>query len=143
MDETKYGKYIITEMKRNLKLPPYSKQPEDPPGGRANRMLYLDDEVFKGAFYVSCSWFWKGNDWVAAEAHTHDFDECIAFFGTDPQNPRDLCGEIELWLDDEKHLLTRTCLVYVPKGLKHCPLIVRRVDRPIFHFTTGPNKLYR
>ena len=143
MVQTKYGKYIITEMKRNLKLPSYSTQPEESPAGRASRVLYLDEEVLPGSFYVSCSWVWRGSDWVGVKAHTHDFDEVIAFFGTDPQNPRDLCGEVELWLDDEKHLLTKTCLVYVPKGLKHCPLIVRRVDRPIFHFTTGPNKLYR
>jgi hypothetical protein len=26
--------------------------------------------------------------------------------------------------------------------MKHCPLIIRRVDRPIFHFTTGPGGKY-
>jgi hypothetical protein len=27
-------------------------------------------------------------------------------------------------------------MIFVPAGMKHCPLIIRRVDRPIFHFTT-------
>lgn len=142
MAETKYGKYIITEMKRNLKLPAYSRQPIESPDHTATRVLYLDDEVVRGAFYVSCSWFWKGSERVIVEAHTHEFDEVLSFFGTNPEDPRDLCGEVEVWLGDEKHLLTRTCLVYVPKGLKHCPLIIRRADRPIFHFTTGPSSLY-
>ena len=143
MAETKYGKYIVTEMKPDLKLPSFSVQPEESPAGRATRVLYLDNEVIKGAFYVSCSWFWRGNDWVGAEAHTHDFDEVITFFGTNPEDPWDLCGEIELWLGDERHMLTKTCMVFVPKGLKHCPLIIRRADRPIFHFTAGPSNLYR
>jgi hypothetical protein len=30
----------------------------------------------------------------------------------------------------------------VPTGMKHCPLVFKRVDRPIFHFTTGPSGLY-
>ena len=70
-------------------------------------------------------------------------DEVVAFFGTNPEDPWDLCGEVELWLGDEKHIITKSSLVFIPKGLKHCPLIARRVDRPIFHFTTGPAHLYR
>jgi hypothetical protein len=27
-------------------------------------------------------------------------------------------------------------MIFVPAGMKHCPLTVTRVDRPIFHFTT-------
>jgi hypothetical protein len=46
-------------------------------------------------------------------------------------------------MGEEKHILTKSCLVFVPKGLKHCPFIVRRVDRPIFHFTSGPTGIYR
>jgi hypothetical protein len=46
-----------------------------------------------------------------------------------------LGGEVEFWLEDEKYLLTKSCLIFAPKGLKHCPLRVIRVDRPIFHFT--------
>ena len=57
-------------------------------------------------------------------------------------DPYDLGGEIELWLEDEKHTLTRTCIVFVPKGMMHCPLTVRRIDRPIFEFTTGPGTMY-
>jgi hypothetical protein len=77
-----------------------------------------------------------------AEAHTHPFDEVIAFVGTNPDDPQDLGGEIELWLEDEPYILAKSCLVFIPKGLKHCPLIVRRVDRPIFHFITGPEGTY-
>jgi hypothetical protein len=143
MAESKYAKYIITETKPNLKPPKYRVDLEDELPSMLTRLAYLDDDVIKGAFYLECVWFWKGFDAVKVEAHTHDFDEVIAFFGTNPEDPHDLGGEIELWLGDEKHLLTKSCIVFVPKGLKHCPLIIRKVDRPISHFTTGPKGIYR
>ncbi len=131
MSETKYGKYIITRPR-----------PFEFPTDRAARLFYLDDEVIKGAFYVECTWCLKGSDESAAQAHTHDFDEVIGFFGTNPEDPHNLYGEIEFWLGDEKHILTKSCLIFVPEGLKHCPLIIRRVDRPIFHFSAGTRGTY-
>ena len=74
--------------------------------------------------------------------HTHDSDEIIGFFGNSSEDPYDLGGEIEIWLEDEKHIITKSALVFVPAGMKHCPLILRRVDRPIFHFTTVPGGRY-
>lgn len=144
MAASKYGKYFISGPAVKPKLPSYRKLQPDP--SLRTLISYLDDSVIKGAFYVESVWYWPGkrpNDGdLRAEAHTHDFDEVIAFFGTNPQDPHDLCGEIELWMEDEKHIITRSGMVYVPRGLKHCPLILRRVDRPIFHFTTGPGGEY-
>ena len=39
-------------------------------------------------------------------------------------------------------ILTRSFLAYIPAGMSHCPLIVRRVERPIFHFTVGLGEDY-
>jgi hypothetical protein len=66
----------------------------------------------------------------------HDTDEIIGFFGSDPENPHDLNGEVEIWLEDEKHVIDRTTMIFVPAGMVHCPLVINRVDKPIFHFTT-------
>ena len=143
MAEAKYGKYIITGTKSDLKLPSYRRDAAEITAGEHTRLIYLDGDVIKGAFYVECVWYWKGSEQSIVGAHTHDFDEVIAFFGTNEEAPQDLCGEVELWLEDEKHMLTKSCLVFVPKGMRHCPLIIRRVDRPIFHFTTGPGGRYK
>jgi mannose-6-phosphate isomerase-like protein (cupin superfamily) len=140
MAETKYGKYIITEPKSNIATTDWGK--EETASERMNRIFYLDDEVIKGAFYVECAWFVRASHEPAPEPHTHDFDEVLAFLGTNPDKPYDLGGEIEVWLDDEKHVLTKSCLVFIPKGLRHCPLVFRRVDRPIFHFATGSGGMY-
>ena len=84
---------------------------------------------------MNTAWYLKASTTTESEAHTHDSDEIIGFFGNNPEDPYDLGGEIEFWLEDEKHIITRSCLLFVPAGMKHCPLILRRVDRPIFHFT--------
>lgn len=62
--------------------------------------------------------------------------------GTDPEHPYDLDGEIEIWLDDEKYVINKSCLVFVPKGLMHCPLKITRMDRPFLHFVATSSKLY-
>ncbi len=142
MVETKYGKYILTKPKSDLTLPAFRRERGDIATGLKTPLIYLDDDVLKGAFYVECVWFWKGSDKSEVDAHTHSFDEVITFFGTNPEDPEDLCGEVEIWLEDEKHILTKSCLIFVPKGMKHCPLVIRRVDRPIFHFTAGPAAKY-
>jgi hypothetical protein len=138
MSKTKYGKYIITAPKANFWDEEGTKK--DGPDV-ITPVTYLDDKVLEGAFYVECNWFWKANKF-SPPTHTHDFDEVLAFLGTNPEDPHDLCGEVELWLDGEKHILTKSCLVFIPRGLKHCPMLVRRADRPIFHFSTGTSGKY-
>ena len=153
MAESRYGKYIIYEPKRNVKLPEFRGDSGKPPPdieSKTTHMMYIDSEVVDGAFYSECAWFWPGSGTdqnpeakpPPGGAHTHPFDEIVGFFGTNPDDPHDLCGEIEMWLEDEKFLLTRSFLIYVPAGMKHCPLVIRKVDRPIFHFTAGPGKMY-
>ena len=104
--------------------------------------MHMGDDIIKGAQWVNCVWFWEGFAEPLVEAHTHDYDEVLSFFGTNPEDPHDLCGEIEFWMEDEKHTLTKSSMIFVPKGLRHSPLIIRRVDRPIFHFSTGKTIAY-
>jgi len=66
----------------------------------------------------------------------------ITFVGSNVEDLYNLCGEIEMWLGDELQLLTRSSLLFIPRGMKHCPLIIKRVDRPIFHTAMGTGGLY-
>ena len=86
----------------------------------------------------------KKSSGVWVNPHTHDRDEIIGFIGTSVANPRSLDGEIEFWLEDEKHTITQTCLVFVPKGMKHSPLVIKSVSTPIVHFSvlTGGQYLW-
>lgn len=129
MTGRKYEKYIQTD----LVLPTHTKELDEQYryNERATRILWLEDEIIKGAFSVICSWYWKATEEEGSPSHTHDFDEVVGFLGSDPQNPHELGGEVEFWLEDEKYILTKSCLIYAPAGLRHCPLRVMRVDRPI------------
>jgi len=131
MAESKYGKYIVTE----LKMPESKQKIAEEYSKYATRILWMDDNVVEGAFHMNTSWFLKAAAATENKPHTHDFDEILGFYGNNAQDPYDLGGEIEIWLEDEKHILTRSCLIFLPAGMKHCPLIIRRVDRPIFHFS--------
>jgi len=132
MTELKYSKYIVSE----LKMPEEKQKIAAEYNKFATRILWLDDKVVEGAFHMNTAWYLKAADTLEKVPHAHSTDEIIGFFGNNPEDPYDLGGEIEIWLEDEKYILTRTSLIFVPAGMKHCPLILRRVDRPIFHFTT-------
>jgi hypothetical protein len=155
MAESKYGKYICTELKKNIKLPGFRSGEilgQAPPGQRRfmNHVIWMDDEVIPGAFYSECVWFLpdqvpspeRMNKGGGPQPHTHPFSEIITFFGTNFDDPHDLCGEVELWLEDEQHILTKSFLAYIPAGMKHCPLKILRIDKPMFHFTIGPGRSY-
>lgn len=133
----KYDKYFMTD----AKLPAGKQKTADENAGVYKHVAWLDSNKIKGAFYTEIVWYYKPRK-NFVPAHTHDFDEIIAFFGSDPNNPRDLGGEVELWMGGEKHIITKSCLVFVPKDVEHCPLSINRVDRPIFHFTAGTGGKY-
>jgi hypothetical protein len=84
-------------------------------------MFGLDGSVLEGAFIVSAMIFTEkhGDDPLLSElAHEHDFDEAWIFMGTDMNNPKDLGGEIDFWLEDEHYVINKSCMIYVPKSMK-------------------------
>jgi hypothetical protein len=138
MSESKYGKYIITD----LIVPEEKKKIEADYARYAKRILWMDKNVVDGAFHMNTAWYMNAATTLEDKPHAHDADEIIGFFGSDPDNPSELYGEIEMWMEDEKHVIRKSALLFVPAGMKHCPLILKRVDRPIFHFTVVPGGLY-
>jgi hypothetical protein len=138
MAETKYGKYIITELKPGLDIPEFRSESAD----RMTHVRWLGDDVIKGSPHMECVWIWKQADSPGPAPHTHDFDEILGFFGTNPEDVHDLGGEMEIWLEDEKHVINKSCIIFIPKGMKHCPLRTTRLDRPIFHFVVGTASKY-
>jgi mannose-6-phosphate isomerase-like protein (cupin superfamily) len=159
MSESKYGKYIVTEMKKDFILPwgpPGVVSEEYVPGQNRplEHVLWLDGEMAPGCFYSECVWLFPFGE-ISPEdvermrkegrgpkAHTHAFDELFTFFGTNFDDPQDLGGEFEFWLEDQPFVFDKSCIVYIPAGMKHSPLYTRRMDRPIFHFSLGSSEKY-
>jgi hypothetical protein len=151
MSAKKYEKYIVTEdMRMNFSLPPgviKRNQAQRAAGDFLDsfHMLGLNDKIAQGALYFDAVWMTglHGTHGYQVEIqHSHDFDEILGFFGSNRDNYRDLGGEIELWLEDEQYFITKSCLVFAPKGMNHLPLYFRRVDSPILFFTAGNGTSY-
>ena len=53
MKESKYGKYIVTE----LKTPNFSTEFVEAYAKFATRILWMDNSVVEGAFQMNCSWY--------------------------------------------------------------------------------------
>jgi hypothetical protein len=169
---SKYGKYITTELKRNVVMPGY-KGKQIIRQGYADgfrlpleHILWMDTEVLPGAFYGEYTWQWPltmkdqnpnfmrpNAELVTPELvkngkvrnimpHAHPFVEIFSYFGTNFDDPSDLGGEIEFWLENEKLVLKKSFIVYIPANMEHCPLVFRRMDRPMFHMTLGPGDKY-
>ena len=167
MADSKYGKYICTELKSDIALPGYRAGEREMLGqgeveGKRRFMehvFWMDSEVIPGAFYAEAVWFWpqamkdmppmkpltpeeaKKNPVLAP--HAHAFPELLSYFGTNTDDPSDLGGVIEFWLEDEQFIMEKSFVVYIPENVRHCPLKTLRIDRPMFHFTMGPGQMYR
>ena len=142
MNEFHHGKYIITEPKKDLVKPDWGGSLDF---SRTTAMMYLDDSVVKGAFVVECVWFWPTDkeDKASPAPHTHDYDEVLAFVGTNFEDPNDLGGVVELYIDGERNLINKSFLAFIPAGVVHCPLNILKITRPIFHLSTGHGKSYQ
>lgn len=111
----------------------------------SRHLLRLDDNVLRGSLYTDCVWIYekRGEGPLELEiGHDHDFDEVLGLVGTNREAPYDLGGLIEFWIEDEKYMLTRSCLIFIPRGVRHCPLFLHEVRSPIFFFTTGNSIVY-
>jgi hypothetical protein len=150
MAESKYGKYILTEDR----MPPVPDamvraMDEQAKEGRIldrTMLLGMDGSIMPGCpLFVGCEILWglPGGKSVDIEIpHSHDFDEVIGFGGTNRNYPRELGGEIEFLIGGERHTITKTCLIFVPKGVEHCPITLKRIDTPIFMFEATSDPTY-
>jgi quercetin dioxygenase-like cupin family protein len=105
-----------------------TKAPEDDP---IKRVIYMDDRIVPGSFYVEAVWVMGSIPRLHPE-HSHDHDEIVGFVGSNMEHPSDLGGEIDFIVDGEKMTITKTCFIHVPAGVKHGGLCFREIDKPVF-----------
>lgn len=102
----------------------------------SHRILWMDDNVVPGAMQMNTAWYYAvpERDPVFPE-HVHPDDELIGFFGSDPDDPYNLHAEIEIAINGERRLLTKSTLVWIPGNIPHMPMRIIKVDKPVFHFS--------
>jgi hypothetical protein len=119
MAESKYEKYFIKE--------PIIE------GRFAPRLRFFSGNYF-GDINFSIMWNCITEPFLMVEEpHAHDFDQFLHFYGGNSMDITDFGAEIELSLGEEgeKHIINTTTVVHIPKGVIHCPLNFKRVERPI------------
>jgi hypothetical protein len=138
MSEQKFLKYFIFDDKKDLKLPSY-RVPTDP--DLVKRITHVDEDTIEGAtFYNEMMWILPGfgKDYTGDspnffEEHTHDFGVLMSFYVLNYDDIMDLGAEIEFTIDGETHIITESFTAFIPPGVKHGPLTIRNVTRPIAH----------
>jgi len=142
-DQSKYGKNIVDKWKPGMgaKLSPEEAKRQ---AESVEFPIYVDEEVVPGAYYFMAAW-WKKitGKGSPAEEHQHNFDEYLIFLGTGPKGPSDLGGEVEVWIGGEKHIITKSCAIFLPAGTKHAPMYFRKITTPIWYLATGPTETYK
>ncbi len=131
---------------------------------KLEHVLYIDEKIGTGDLYSEVVWLMpddmmdpeyvkKSQEMMARlvkqgktindeempgpKPHSHPFDELFTFFGTDLNDPDNLCGEVDFFLEEECIRITRSCILYIPAGMRHCPVNFNRMDKPFFHFSMG------
>ncbi len=146
MTATKYQDRIITDAR--VENPAMLKQLEELRGkGKSSiqftHLLSVDGDRIKDFFCVDASWLWRGSAQDPVDGpHVHDFAEVMAFVGANREDPHDLGGEVTIWLDDYPQTLKKSCLIFVPAGIKHGPVLFSRVDKPLFCATIAQTSQY-
>jgi hypothetical protein len=69
-------------------------------------------------------------DTIGIKAHIHpDRDQWIFLFGA--KNFVEFDADVEFYLDDEWHKIDYPFYAYIPKGMSHEPLRIKRVGKPL------------
>lgn len=139
MAETKYGKYFLSDDGSPPKENDYISLNSLPPFPEiASPQTYFRGAPALSGATATIGWqvFTAPVCWETIP-HAHKYDEFLIFLGA--QLP-DLCksfdAEIDLWMGKEleKHTITSTTVVFIPKGVLHCPLNFRVIRKPVlFH----------
>jgi hypothetical protein len=69
---------------------------------------------------------------LSTKPHVHNYDEAVFFIGTDPYHLDELGAEVEVAIgeEQEKHVFDRPTVLVAPKGLYHCPIVTRSIEKP-------------
>ncbi len=145
--ERNYAKYISYDVNFNKISPETQKKMDEAKKKRSSTIegtRLLDLDKVEGAPYIDFVWLWKGTEKGPNHPeHSHDWAEIFGFVGTKgQQDPYSLGSEIELYVGGEKNLLTKSCLIYMPPNVKHCPMQFNRIDSPVLVFTIGMTRKY-
>jgi uncharacterized RmlC-like cupin family protein len=139
MADTKYGKYFLSDSGAPPKANDYVSLNSLPPFPEiAGPQTYFRGAPALPGATASIGWqvFIKPYK-LETIPHTHEDDEFLIFLGAElPDLCKSFDAEIDLWMGEEleKHTVTSATVVFIPRGVLHCPLNLRVINKPVlFH----------
>jgi uncharacterized RmlC-like cupin family protein len=129
MTATKYGQYIKKLSFRD-NGPGFYRQVATLDGAN----LGLDACIEYGAYWAPGNMGKEPNS-----PHVHDFDQVMLWLGADAADMGELGAEVELCLGEEceKHMITTSTAVAVPKGMPHFPANIIKMDKRFVFLTVS------
>ena len=101
----------------------------------------INGEVMPGCMHLSAVWYLSPG-LHDTHTHIHDVDEVVGFIGTDPEDTESLSGTLRFFVDGEWVETDRSCFIYLPAGVPHCPYEIVSLERPIIHLSALPGTSY-
>jgi hypothetical protein len=107
--------------------------------GRQPPMTYMSPELVPGCpLTIDMSWVYsvpEPNSYPAEQ--TAAYDKIILNISGDPDCPEDLGAVLEYNLGGRKFTIKNGSAIYIPKGVKHGPMVWKKVSRPYLQMTIG------
>ncbi len=126
MAETKYGKYFLTEPALRTKFA----IPNMAPSALVEAKTHFGVDT-----NLSIAWRYLTKPLVMDEIpHAHpEFDEFLVFLGGNLENMFDFDADIEISMGKEREIykINKSTIIYIPKGLFHCPINFKRIGKPV------------
>ena len=119
MASTKYGKHVVTIPFRQ---------------GREGALFAAGGDILGGFdlnVIYACA-YKTGITGLSTKPHVHHYDEAVFFIGTDPYHLDELGAEVEIAIgeEEEKHVFDKPTVLVAPRGLYHCPIVTRKIEKP-------------
>lgn len=126
MAERKYEKYVLTDFREEPNFP-----------GVMSPQAYFRGAVQIPGATMNMGWQVLTEPiFLEKEPHSHDEDEYLVFLGSRLPDVFDFSADIDFYLGEEMehYVIDKATIIYIPKGMLHCPLNFKRIDIPIlFH----------
>lgn len=124
--ETKYGKYFVEY------------DPQRWPNERRPVIARMDDTVIKGSNFYLVHWVLPHSSplphyaFAGHPPHIHKDAELLFHIGTNPDDPTDLGAVVEFYMgpEMERHIITKSTVVYIPPNFVHAPWLPLKTYRP-------------
>ncbi len=68
---------------------------------------------------------------LGGDTHSHEHDQWIFLIGGDGKNFLEFDADAEMLLGDKVRKVNYSCYFYIPANTPHCPLVIKRVGKPI------------